>query len=103
MKRVFAVAVVLLSSAFVLAQSATPAAQTPAPKVIVIRAGNLLDPRSGQMLHNQTIVIRGNKVESVGGTAPADADVIDLSHATVLPGLIDAHTHIFLQGEDPAA
>ena len=52
------------------------------------------------------IVIRGDKIESVGDAAstqvPAGAKVIDLSHATVLPGLIESHTHIFLQGEDPA-
>jgi len=52
------------------------------------------------------IVIRGNRIESVSDAAsskiPSDAKVIDLSHSTVLPGLIDSHTHIFLQGEDPA-
>jgi imidazolonepropionase-like amidohydrolase len=52
------------------------------------------------------IVIRGNRIESVSDASsskmPADARVIDLSRATVLPGLIDSHTHIFLQGEDPA-
>ena len=52
------------------------------------------------------LVIRGNKIESVGDAAsakvPAGATVIDLSQATVMPGLIDSHTHIFLQGEDPA-
>lgn len=74
--------------------------------VIVIRAGTLIDVRSGQAKHEQVIVIRGNRIESVGATAntkpPAGATVIDLSKATVLPGLIDCHTHIFLQGEDPA-
>ncbi len=51
-------------------------------------------------------MIRGDKIESVGDAAsaqvPAGAKVIDLSNATVLPGLIESHTHIFLQGEDPA-
>ena len=51
-------------------------------------------------------MIRGNRIESVSDAAaakiPAGATTIDLSHATVLPGLIDSHTHIFLQGEDPA-
>ncbi len=74
--------------------------------VTVIRAGTLIDPRKDAPLHNQVIVIRGDKIESVGDAAsvaiPAGAKVIDLSHATVLPGMIESHTHIFLQGEDPA-
>lgn len=79
-------------------------APKPAPQVWVIKAGTLIDPRANAPLHNQTIVIRGSKIESVGAGAatPAEAKVIDLSHATVLPGMIEAHTHIFLQGEDPA-
>src|SRR5213082_374347 len=75
-------------------------------KSIVIRAGTLIDGTSAQPKRNQVIIVRGNRIVSVGdGTsaqAPADAQTIDLSRATVLPGLIDTHTHIFLQGEDPA-
>jgi imidazolonepropionase-like amidohydrolase len=71
-----------------------------------IRAGVLIDGKSDSPRHNQVIILRGNRIESVSDAAtakiPAGADVIDLSHATVLPGLIDSHTHIFLQGEDPA-
>jgi imidazolonepropionase-like amidohydrolase len=74
--------------------------------VTVIRAGSLIDGQSNSARANQVIVIRGKKIESVGDVAaaqvPAGANVIDLSRATVLPGLIDTHTHIFLQGEDPA-
>src|SRR5262249_32062079 len=74
--------------------------------VIVIRAGTLIDGKSDTPRANQVIVVRGNRVESVSEAAsakiPAGANVIDLSRATVLPGLIDSHTHIFLQGEDPA-
>ncbi|HVM93370.1 MAG TPA: amidohydrolase family protein [Terriglobales bacterium] len=66
------------------------------PQTVVVRAGRLLDVKSGKMLANQTIVIQGDKIASVGGAieTPAGARVIDLSNATVLPGLIDAHTHI---------
>jgi imidazolonepropionase-like amidohydrolase len=72
--------------------------------VTVIKAGSLIDGRSDTPRANQIIVIRGNRIESVGsGTAiPADAYVIDLSGMTVMPGLIDSHTHIFLQGEAPS-
>src|SRR3954447_9997214 len=80
------------------------AASAFAQPVTVIKAGSLIDGRSDTARANQIIVIRGNRIESVGsGTAiPAGAHVIDLSGKTVLPGLIDSHTHIFLQGEDPA-
>jgi imidazolonepropionase-like amidohydrolase len=72
----------------------------------VIRAGTLIDGSSDAVHHDQVIVIRGNRIESIGDArsakVPAGASVIDLTHSTVLPGLIDSHTHIFLQGEDPA-
>jgi imidazolonepropionase-like amidohydrolase len=77
----------------------------PSPTVTVIRAGTLIDGKSESPRHNQLIVVRGNRIESVGDASaqiPAGATVIDLLKATVLPGLIDSHTHIFLQGEDPA-
>jgi len=75
---------------FSLAQDGHPS------KTVVVRAGNLLDVNTGKMLANQTIVIQGDKIASVGANAevPAGAQVIDLSNATVLPGLIDAHTHL---------
>jgi imidazolonepropionase-like amidohydrolase len=83
--------------------TALAADPAPAQAVTVIRAGTLIDGVSGSAKTNQVIVIRGNRIESVGsGAAPAGAKVIDLSSATVLPGMIDAHTHVFLQGEDPA-
>jgi imidazolonepropionase-like amidohydrolase len=74
--------------------------------VTVIRAGTLIDGKAATPRHDQVIVIRGNRIESVSDAAnakiPAGAHEIDLSKETVLPGLIDSHTHIFLQGEDPA-
>jgi imidazolonepropionase-like amidohydrolase len=83
-------------------------AQAPAasPSVTVIRAGVLMDGKSSTPRTNQVILVRGNRIGSVGDAAdvriPEGARVIDLSRAMVLPGLIDCHTHIFLQGEDPA-
>jgi imidazolonepropionase-like amidohydrolase len=73
----------------------------------VIRAGRLVDPDSGTTLANQEILITGNKIIAVGAkvNAPADAQIIDLSVMTVLPGFIDSHTHIAdgasLEGGDP--
>jgi imidazolonepropionase-like amidohydrolase len=66
-------------------------------QVIAIRAGRLFDSRSGSMLTNQVILIRGDRIADVGATVaiPADARVIDLSSATVMPGMIDAHVHVF--------
>jgi len=67
-----------------------------APKTVVIKAGRVLDVKTGKTLTNQTIVIQGDKIASIGADAqaPAGATVINLPNATVLPGLIDAHTHI---------
>ncbi|HZQ68067.1 MAG TPA: amidohydrolase family protein [Terriglobales bacterium] len=73
--------------------------------LIAIKAGTLIDGKADSPAHDKIILVRGNRIESVsdaGAAIPAGAMVIDLSHATVLPGLIDSHTHIFLQGEDPA-
>jgi len=73
--------------------------------VTVIRAGTLIDGQSETPRKNQLIFVRGGRIEKVtDGSAviPAGAKTIDLSNATVLPGLIDSHTHLFLWGEDPA-
>ena len=90
---------------FTLVVPALSQTQPPAT-VTVIRAGVLIDGKSDQQRRDQVIVIRGNRIESVSDATsakiPAGANTIDLSHATVLPGLIDSHTHIFLQGEDPS-
>jgi len=82
------------------------AQQSPAQPAVVIRAGVLIDGKSDQARRDQVIVVRGNHIDNVSDAAsakiPSGATVIDLSRYTVLPGLIDSHTHIFLQGEDPA-
>jgi imidazolonepropionase-like amidohydrolase len=74
------------------------------PPETYVRAGHLLDVQSGKMLADRVIVIRGERIERIAAATevqiPAGATVVDLSHATVLPGLIDAHEHIFLTGED---
>ena len=65
-------------------------------QVTAIKAGKLIDTDAGAVLTDQVILIQGNKIEAVGkGLAiPADATVLDLSRMTVLPGLIDCHTHL---------
>jgi imidazolonepropionase-like amidohydrolase len=96
----------IVTMAFAVIVMAQPTATAPPAQSIVIRAGTLIDGKSSNPRHNQVIVIRGNRIESVSDAStakmPAGVKVIDLSNATVMPGLIDSHTHIFLQGEDPA-
>jgi len=88
------VAIVLLGASPMSAQNST----------VLIRAGRLFDSKSGSMLENQVVLVEGEKISAVGPAAqvqiPAGAQVIDLSKATVLPGLIDGHTHVFGFGLD---
>ena len=91
----------LIGLIFGLTSSAEPiqeAAPNPKPTPVVIKVGRLFDGTADTLRNDQFIVIEGERITAVGSTAevkiPATAHVIDLSAATVLPGLIDAHTHI---------
>src|SRR5438270_7189635 len=83
--------------------SASSQSTSPADHWIAVRAGRLFDGTEKLVL-NQVILIKGNRIAKVGPAEqiqiPAEAEVVDLSHATVLPGLIDAHTHVFGNGPD---
>ncbi len=92
--------------AFVLVSLLMPlVAAGQAPHRIAIRAGKLIDGKSEKPVENALILIDADKIVSVtsGGSAPAGAEVIDLSKATVLPGFMDVHTHVLLQGDVTAA
>jgi imidazolonepropionase-like amidohydrolase len=69
---------------------------TPQDQVVAIRAGRLFDAKSGSMLTNQVVLVRGDRIADVGPAVqiPTGATVIDLGAATVLPGMIDAHVHV---------
>jgi imidazolonepropionase-like amidohydrolase len=87
--RMFVVALLCLSASLVAQQASRP---------VVIHAGRVLDVKTGKLLSDQTLVIEDGKIVSVGASAdtkpPVDAVRIELPNATILPGLIDAHTHL---------
>jgi imidazolonepropionase-like amidohydrolase len=76
---------------------ASLSAQSPTA-VTLVKAGRLLDPRTGNVLAPAAVLIEGDKIKQVAAriSAPTGARIIDLGNATLLPGLIDSHTHLFL-------
>jgi imidazolonepropionase-like amidohydrolase len=85
--------------AFLFAASAFAADQPP----IAIKAARLIDGRGGAVVAPAVVVVRGNRIESIGGAIPAGAQTVDLGDMTLVPGLIDAHVHTLLQGDITAA
>ena len=98
MKRIFFA--IALACLFVFTSAAQ---EQTAPTRTIIYVGHLLDVKSGKTLANQQIVVEGDKIVSVGPSAGPGAkagyNIIDLSKATVLPGMIDAHTHLTFSPE----
>jgi len=72
-------------------------------KTIALRCGSLFDGRGDSVRKNVVVVIEGQKIKEISSNAPADAQLVDLSGQTCLPGLIDTHTHVLLQGDITAA
>lgn len=96
-------ALALLTALF--ASHAAPAQETARrtqPRRIAVRAARMLDVRTGAFVNDPVIVVEDDKIISVGSnlSTPAGAQVIDLGNVTLLPGLIDCHTHVLLQPED---
>jgi imidazolonepropionase-like amidohydrolase len=91
-------AAVLLAAGQLAGQSAAP--------VTLVKAAHLLDPRTGNVLSPAAVLIEGNKIKEVGAPTkvqtPSGAEIIDLGKATLLPGLIDSHTHLLVDPVMPA-
>ena len=96
---VFLVSAIILG---VVISAPVPANGQTAGHVTYLRCGSLIDGKSEQARKNVVIAVEGEKIKEVGG-AEAGSDVIDLSRETCLPGLIDTHTHVLLQGDITAA
>ena len=73
--------------------------QAPTAKVVALRCGSLFDGRGDSLRKNVMVIVEGEKIKEVATRAPEGAEMIDLSHETCLPGLIDTHTHILLNGD----
>jgi imidazolonepropionase-like amidohydrolase len=80
----------------------TVGAQSPPSKVIAVRASRMLDVKSGSVVPNAVVLIQDDKITAAGPSLkiPAGTDVVDLGNATLLPGLIDCHTHLMARMSD---
>lgn len=97
-----AASIVALAAPAASSRAQSGAAPGAAKKRVMLRAAHVIEPRSGKRFDNAMIVVDGEKITSVtaGGTAPAGVPVLDLGDVTVLPGLIDVHTHLSGESHD---
>src|SRR5438876_6387649 len=98
MKRLLPLLIAVMTAIAFAQQPAQPPANKPAPKITYIRAGRLFERTSDTVRQNVVVVVQDDRIQNVGPegavSIPSGATVIDLSRATVLPGLIDCHTHL---------
>jgi imidazolonepropionase-like amidohydrolase len=98
-KRILAVALLFLSSAFTWPQAAPPPV-----KAILLKAGRMLDVRTGKYVANAAVLVENDKIKEAGplsqiqAHAPKNAQIINLGTATLLPGLVDCHAHLLISG-----
>jgi imidazolonepropionase-like amidohydrolase len=86
-----------------LVLAAGPLAAQEAPALVAIKAGRLLDVAAQRVRDDVVVVVEGDRIKAVGTSVPAGARVIDLSGHSLMPGFIDAHTHVLLQGDATSA
>jgi len=101
--RTFLISAVMLVVASMAACQERQAKSQPVTRLLL--CGSLIQPANGQVQHNVLIAVEGDRIREVGDGShvPSGAQAIDLSDHTCLPGLIDAHTHVLLQGDITAA
>ena len=97
MRRISVLALLALGTSLLLS------AEEPAKTRIAVRAARLLDVKTARYVAHPVVVVAGERIESVGDAAPAGVRVVDLGDRVLLPGLIDVHTHILLQGDFTSA
>ena len=85
-----------------LGHTSTGQQTSTAPRRVAVRAAHLVDPASGQRTDDVVVLIEGDRVAQVGAhlAIPSGVETIDLGRATLLPGLIDVHTHLTTQSEE---
>lgn len=98
----FSLSLFFCASAHAQTPPQTAATKTPAPKITVLKAARMFDGKSDTLTRPGIVVVTGTKITAAGANAaiPAGAEIIDLGDATLLPGFIDAHTHLSMEASD---